>query len=51
MEPEQHSRLPTELLKAISSSANLKTIYRRVKANDGAIGLDGVRLAANPHGG
>lgn len=44
-EPGQHSRLQTELLEAIFSSTNLEAAYGRVKANDGAAGVDGVSLA------
>lgn len=43
--PEQYSQLQTELLEAIFSSSNLEAAYRRVKANDGAAGLDGVSLS------
>ncbi|MDQ8209859.1 hypothetical protein QEH52_20240, partial [Coraliomargarita sp. SDUM461003] len=43
-EPKQHSRLQLELLEAIFSSTNLEAAYRRVKANGGAAGVDGVSL-------
>ncbi|MDQ8209862.1 hypothetical protein QEH52_20255, partial [Coraliomargarita sp. SDUM461003] len=44
-EPGQYRRLQPELLEAIFSSTNLEAAYRRVKANDGAAGVDGVSLA------
>jgi len=45
LEPEQYSRLQPELMEAIFSSSNLDAAYRRVKANGGAAGVDGVSLS------
>lgn len=40
----QHSHLQSQLLEAILSQSNLNAAYRRVKANGGAAGIDGVEL-------
>ena len=44
-EGAQHSHLQSQLLGAILSETNLNAAYRRVKANGGAAGIDGVGLS------
>jgi len=44
----QHSHLQSQLLEAILSESNLSAAYRRVKANGGAAGIDGVELPQFP---